>query len=65
MTFTLSSIKQTRSDMPPRTVIYGEHKIGKSCLYINKLADVDMKVLEEIVQFGLAHMRKNHQTWDA
>lgn len=30
MTFTLSSIKQTRSDMPPRTVIYGEHKIGKS-----------------------------------
>ena len=24
----------------------GKHKIGKSCLYINKLADVDMDVLE-------------------
>ena len=26
----------------------GKHKIGKCCLYINKLADVDMAVLEEI-----------------
>jgi len=30
MTFDLSKIKPTRSDMPPRTVIYGPHKIGKS-----------------------------------
>jgi len=43
----------------------GKHKIGKSCLYINKLADVDMDVLEEIVRFGLDHVRKNHKTWDA
>lgn len=34
----------------------GKHKIGKSCLYINKLADVDMTVLEEIVQAGLADL---------
>lgn len=26
----------------------GKHKIGKSCLYINKLADVDQKVLREL-----------------
>jgi hypothetical protein len=25
----------------------GKHKVGKGCLYINKRADVDMKVLEE------------------
>ncbi len=31
----------------------GKHKLGKSCLYINKLADVDMDVVEEIVQAGL------------
>ena len=31
----------------------GKHKIGKSCLYINKLADVDMDVVEEIVRAGL------------
>ncbi|WP_281981330.1 DUF1801 domain-containing protein [Thalassorhabdomicrobium marinisediminis] len=31
----------------------GKHKTGKACLYINKLADVDMQVLEEIVRAGL------------
>lgn len=28
----------------------GKHKTGVGCLYINKLADVDEKVLEKIVQ---------------
>lgn len=27
----------------------GKHSTGKSCLYINKLADVDMVVLEDII----------------
>lgn len=27
----------------------GKHKTGLGCLYINKLADVDMKVLEKII----------------
>lgn len=27
----------------------GKHKTGKSCLYINKLADVDMDVLEQMI----------------
>ena len=31
----------------------GKHKIGKSCLYINKLADIDMDVLAELVAAGL------------
>jgi hypothetical protein len=31
----------------------GKHKLGKSCLYINKLADVDMDVVAELVQAGL------------
>lgn len=34
----------------------GKHKIGKSCLYINKLADVDMDVLEELIQTGLGDL---------
>ena len=34
----------------------GKHKVGKSCLYIKKLADVDMGVLEEITRTALAHM---------
>ncbi|MFN7053998.1 DUF1801 domain-containing protein [Hyphomonas sp.] len=43
----------------------GRHKTGKSCLYINKLSDIDMDVLAEIVSGGLAEMRRTHQTWDA
>ncbi|MFY0660077.1 MAG: DUF1801 domain-containing protein [Shimia sp.] len=34
----------------------GKHKLGKSCLYINKLADIDMAVLEELVQTGLTDL---------
>ncbi len=28
----------------------GKYKTGKSCLYINKLADVDMEVLEQLIR---------------
>ncbi|MEM8728903.1 MAG: DUF1801 domain-containing protein [Pseudomonadota bacterium] len=31
----------------------GKHKIGKSCLYVNRLADIDMDVLAELVRAGL------------
>ncbi len=31
----------------------GKHKIGKSCLYVNKLADIDVNVLEELIAAGL------------
>lgn len=42
----------------------GKHRVGKSCLYINKLADVDLGVLEQIVADGVARMRTTHETWD-
>ena len=38
----------------------GKHKTGKSCLYINKLADVDMAVLEDIIQAGLDDMAETY-----
>lgn len=31
----------------------GKHKTGKSCLYVNKLADIEMPVLEELIVAGL------------
>ena len=31
----------------------GKHKIGKSCLYVNKLADIDEAVLIELIQTGI------------
>ena len=42
----------------------GKHKIGKSCLYINKLADVDLAVLERIIADGVARMREDYETFD-
>jgi hypothetical protein len=38
----------------------GKHKLGKSCLYINKLADIDMQVLEELINAGLATMNRQY-----
>ncbi|MCE2995353.1 MAG: DUF1801 domain-containing protein [Cyclobacteriaceae bacterium] len=32
----------------------GKYKTGKGCLYINKLEEVDSKVLEEIIKKGLS-----------
>ncbi|MGI9475992.1 MAG: DUF1801 domain-containing protein [Hyphomicrobiaceae bacterium] len=51
-------------DMEEKLARLGKHKIGRSCLYINKLADVDMDVLEEIVLDGIAYMRANYETFD-
>ncbi|KCV81910.1 hypothetical protein ATO10_08693 [Actibacterium atlanticum] len=31
----------------------GKHKTGKSCLYFNKLADIDQEVLAELIRAGL------------
>ena len=36
----------------------GKHKTGKSCLYINRLADVDEAVLRDLIARGWAHMAK-------
>lgn len=41
------------SDFGPILDRLGKWKKGKSCLYINKLADVDLGVLEELVAAGL------------
>jgi hypothetical protein len=34
----------------------GPHKTGKSCLYLKRLADVDLDVLEELVRAGYQDM---------
>jgi hypothetical protein len=38
----------------------GKHKISVGCLYVNKLADVDLKVLEALVKKSFAAMKKQH-----
>lgn len=48
------------TDFGPILDRIGKYKKGKSCLYINKLADVDMSVLEELIQAGLDDMAKKY-----
>lgn len=38
----------------------GRHTTGKSCLYIKRLEDVDMKVLRELVKRSVKHMQKSN-----
>jgi hypothetical protein len=42
----------------------GKHTTGKGCLYIKKLADVDQKVLEEMVAKSVAATRARHARGD-
>jgi hypothetical protein len=35
----------------------GKFKLGKGCLYINKLADVDPKILKELIKHSAEHVR--------
>lgn len=43
-----------------RLAALGKHKTGSSCLYINKLADVDTTVLEQLVRESLEAMEQKY-----
>ena len=38
----------------------GKHTIGKSCLYIKRLADVDQAVVREIVERSVQYIREKY-----
>lgn len=38
----------------------GKHKAGKSCLYIKRLSDIDLKVLTELMAESVKLMRAKH-----
>lgn len=38
----------------------GKHKTSVGCLYINKLSDVDLDVLEEVIEKAFHHMKELH-----
>jgi hypothetical protein len=38
----------------------GKHKIGKGCIYIKRLADVDLGVLEELVSDSYARIKRTY-----
>lgn len=38
----------------------GTYKIGKACLYVKRLADIDQKVLKELIKQSVDHMIKTN-----
>jgi len=38
----------------------GRHKMAKACLYIRKLSDVDLEVLEQLVAGSVAEMKRRY-----
>jgi len=38
----------------------GKHRAGKACLYVKRLADIDLKVLESLVKGSVAEMRRRY-----
>lgn len=38
----------------------GNHKLGKSCLYLKRLSDVDKAVLAELMEEGLRELKEKH-----
>lgn len=38
----------------------GPHKMGKSCLYLKRLADLDLKILEALIAESVAEIKRRH-----
>jgi len=37
----------------------GKHTTGKSCLYVKRLDDIDLEVLEELVERSVRHVERS------
>jgi Domain of unknown function (DU1801) len=47
-------------DRPDLVARLGKCKTSVSCLYVNKLADVDRRVLRELFEWSIAEMRRRY-----
>ena len=57
LTIYLMGVFDRRADLMRKL---GKHRTGKVCLYIKRLADVDMKVLKELVAASVGYMREKY-----
>ncbi|HEY1041173.1 MAG TPA: DUF1801 domain-containing protein [Candidatus Paceibacterota bacterium] len=48
------------SDFTPLLEKLGKHKTSKGCLYIKKLADIDIAVLKQIIKKSFVEMKKKY-----
>ena len=51
---------ETEAKMAALRERLGKHKTGASCLYFNKLADVDVNVLREMIELDWAWMNSGY-----
>ncbi|HKK38933.1 MAG TPA: DUF1801 domain-containing protein [Cryomorphaceae bacterium] len=40
----------------------GKHKTGSSCLYVKKLEDIDIAVLEELIVLSVKYMKEQYES---
>ena len=57
LTIYLMDVFEQRPDLMKKL---GKHSTGKVCLYIRRLADVDMKVLKELIVASIGYAREKH-----
>lgn len=38
----------------------GKHRIGKACLYVKRLVDIDLQVLRELIAFSVMELRAHY-----
>ncbi|WP_243297095.1 DUF1801 domain-containing protein [Bacillus litorisediminis] len=39
---------------------FGKHKSGKGCVYINKIADIDVEVLKELIDQSITFLKETY-----
>ena len=40
---------------------FGKFKMGKACIYIKKLADINISILEELCKESIAYLNEHHE----
>ena len=48
------------ADQPSLLAQLGKHKMGKSCLYIKRLSEIDISALEALVMGSLVELRRRY-----
>ncbi|WP_102028090.1 DUF1801 domain-containing protein [Salirhabdus sp. Marseille-P4669] len=43
---------------------FGKHKTGKACVYINKIADIDVDVLKKLIQQSIEFLRETYKEYN-
>jgi len=51
------------ADFPEREALLaklGKHKLGKGCLYLRRLSEVDLKILEQLIINSVAEVKRHY-----